>query len=56
MLRLDFARKARLGVRRLDAAFKRLIKDDGLRLFCFLGRRDNGVEVRPIAGFEFGME
>ena len=25
-------------------------------LFCFLNRRDNGVEVRPIAGIEFGME
>ena len=25
-------------------------------LFCFLDRRDNGVEVRPIAGVEFGME
>ena len=25
-------------------------------LFCFLNRRDNGVEVRPIAGVEFGME
>ena len=25
-------------------------------LFCFLDRRDNGVEVRPIAGIEFGME
>ena len=26
------------------------------RLFCFLDRRDNGVEVRPIAGVELGME
>ena len=26
------------------------------RLFCFFDRRDNGVEVRPIAGVEFGME
>ena len=25
-------------------------------LFCFLDRPDNGVEVRPIAGVEFGME
>ena len=25
-------------------------------LLCFLDRRDNGVEVRPIAGVEFGME
>ncbi len=25
-------------------------------LFCFLDRRDNGVEVRPIAGVELGME
>jgi len=25
-------------------------------LFCFLDRRDNGVEIRPIAGVEFGME
>ena len=26
------------------------------RLFCFLDCRDNGVEIRPIAGVEFGME
>jgi len=25
-------------------------------LFCFLDRRDNGVEIRPIAGVELGME
>ena len=25
-------------------------------LFCFLDRRDNGVEILPIAGVEFGME
>ena len=25
-------------------------------LFCFLDRRDNGVEVRPIAGVQLGME
>jgi hypothetical protein len=25
-------------------------------LFCFFDRRDNGVEIRPIAGIEFGME
>ena len=25
-------------------------------LFCFLDRRDNGVEFRPVAGLEFGME
>lgn len=25
-------------------------------LFCFLDRRDNDVEVRPIAGVELGME
>ena len=25
-------------------------------LLCFLDRPDNGVEVRPIAGVEFGME
>jgi hypothetical protein len=28
----------------------------GESLFCFLDRRDNGVEVRPIAGVELGME
>ena len=26
------------------------------RLFCFLDCPDNGVEIRPIAGVEFGME
>ena len=25
-------------------------------LFCFLDRHDSGVEVRPIAGVELGME
>ena len=25
-------------------------------LFCFLDRRDNGVEIRPIAGVQLGME
>ena len=25
-------------------------------LFCFLDRRDDGVELRPVAGVEFGME
>ena len=25
-------------------------------LFCFLDCRDNGVEIRPIAGVELGME
>jgi hypothetical protein len=25
-------------------------------LLCFLDRRDNGVEIRPIAGIKFGME
>ena len=26
------------------------------RLFCFFDRPNDGVEIRPIAGFEFGME
>ena len=26
------------------------------RLFSFLNRADDGAEVRPVAGFEFGME
>ncbi len=56
MVRLHFAREARLGVRRLDAAFKCVIEKDSFRLLCFLDRRDDGVEVRPIAGVEFGME
>ena len=25
-------------------------------LLCFLDRRDNGVEIRPIAGVQLGME
>jgi hypothetical protein len=65
-VRPDFLRAARLGVRRsatglirrgeLDAAFEWVIEEAGSRLFCLLNRRDNGVEVRPIAGVEFGME
>ena len=43
-----------------QAPFTLPITDLGLwsaeSLFCFLDRRDNGVEVRPIAGVEFGME
>ena len=31
-------------------------KNEADALFCFLDRPDNGVEVRPIAGVEFGME
>ena len=31
-------------------------KNEADALFCFLDRRDNGVEIRPIAGVEFGME
>jgi hypothetical protein len=31
-------------------------KNEADALFRFLDRRDNGVEVRPIAGVEFGME
>ena len=26
------------------------------RLFCFFDRLDDGVEIRPVAGIEFGME
>ena len=26
------------------------------RLFCFLNRADDGVEIRPVAGIEFGMD
>ena len=29
---------------------------EGKRLFCFFDRADDGVEVRPVAGIEFGME
>jgi hypothetical protein len=43
-------------VRRLDAAFKCVIKEERSRLLCLLDRLDNSVEVRPIAGVEFGME
>ena len=25
-------------------------------LLCFFDRRDNGVEIRPIAGVQLGME
>src|SRR5205823_6607533 len=32
------------------------VKNLANALFCLLDRRDNGVEVRPIAGVEFGME
>jgi hypothetical protein len=32
------------------------VKNVANALFCLLDRRDNGVEVRPIAGVEFGME
>ena len=43
-----------------QAPFTLPIADGGLwsaeSLFCFLDRRDNGAEVRPIAGVEFGME
>ena len=26
------------------------------RLFCLFGRLNDGVEIRPVAGVEFGME
>src|SRR5437868_10890385 len=26
------------------------------RLFCLFGRLNDGVEIRPVAGIEFGME
>src|SRR5438874_1511290 len=32
------------------------VKNVANALFCLLDCRDNGVEVRPIAGVEFGME
>src|SRR5207248_8384204 len=32
------------------------VKNVANGLFCLLDRRDDGVEVRPIAGVEFGME
>jgi hypothetical protein len=31
-------------------------EEEAAALFCFLECRDNGVEIRPIAGVEFGME
>ena len=31
-------------------------EEEAAALFCFLDCRDNGVEIRPIAGVEFGME
>jgi hypothetical protein len=43
--------KGRIVFVRLSAA-----KNEADALFLFLDRRDNGVEVRPIAGVEFGME
>ena len=58
-----FAREARFGVRRLDAAFERPTTSHGLRtrqaidwLFCLLDRLNDLVEIRPVAGLEFGME
>src|SRR5436305_6393726 len=32
------------------------VKNVANALFCLLDCRDNGVEVRPVAGVEFGME
>ncbi len=29
---------------------------EGKRLFCFFDRADDRIEVRPVAGIEFGME
>ncbi len=43
--------RGRVVIVRLSAA-----KNEADALFCFLDRRDNGGEVRPIAGVEFGME
>jgi hypothetical protein len=43
--------RGRIAIVRLSAA-----KNEAGALFGFLDRRDNGVEVRPIAGIEFGME
>ena len=43
-----------------QAPFTLRISDFGLRiaerLFCFLDRLDDLVEIRPVAGIEFGME
>jgi hypothetical protein len=56
MVQRPFGREACLGVRRLNAAFAYGIEDDGCRLFCLLNSLDHGVEVRPVACVQFGME
>ena len=57
------ARETRFEVRRLDAAFEGLNAEPRITetdasgwLFCLLDRLNDLVEIRPLAGLEFGME